>query len=109
MSDAGPLDGKTVRLINAVTEAARSFVDEIEREQRPPLAKSLSMAMLSGLDARLTYTVSECGKFTGLGEGKIRRDHEKGLLDFIEPDGERGARIGVIELDRYLKDLGVLQ
>lgn len=93
-----------VRVINVCIKALAEDANESEHPQR----SSLSIAMAAGLPAKMTYTVAECGKFTGLGQDRLRRDREKGLIDFIEPDGERGARISVYELDRYLKDIGAL-
>lgn len=93
-----------VRVINVCIKALAEDANEEEHPQR----SSLSIAMAAGLPAKMTYTVAECGKFTGLGQDRLRRDREKGLIDFIEPDGERGARISVFELDRYLKDIGAL-
>ena len=93
-----------VRVINVCIKA----LAEDAKEEEHPQKSSLSIAMNAGLPAKMTYTVAECGKFTGLGQDRLRRDREKGLIDFIEPDGERGARISVYELDRYLKDIGAL-
>lgn len=93
-----------VRVINVCIKA----LAEDANEEVHPQKSSLSIAMTAGLPAKMTYTVAECGKFTGLGQDRLRRDREKGLIDFIEPDGERGARISVFELDRYLKDIGAL-
>ena len=93
-----------VRVINVCIRALAEDANESEHPQQP----ALSIAMAAGLPAKMTYTVAECGKFTGLGQDRLRRDREKGLIDFIEPDGERGARISVYELDRYLKDIGAL-
>lgn len=93
-----------VRVVNVIT---RALAEDANKEEHPQQS-ALSIAMAAGLPAKLTYTVAECGKFTGLGQDRLRRDREKGLIDFIEPDGERGARISVYELDRYLKDIGAL-
>lgn len=93
--------------IRNVAAAAKGFVCDVYKSEQPKRS-SLSIAMAAGLPAKMTYTVAECGKFTGLGQDRLRRDHDKGLIDFIEPDGERGARISVFELDRYLKDIGAL-
>lgn len=93
-----------VRVINVCIKALAEDANESEHPQK----SALSIAMAAGLPAKVTYTVAECGKFTGLGQDRLRRDREKGLIDFIEPDGERGARISVFELDRYLKDIGAL-
>lgn len=93
-----------VRVINVCIKALAEDANEEEHPQR----SSLSIATAAGLPVQITYTVAECGKFTGLGQDRLRRDREKGLIDFIEPDGERGARISVFELDRYLKDIGAL-
>lgn len=93
-----------VRVINVCIKALAEDANESEHPQK----SALSIAMAAGLPAKMTYTVAECGKLTGLGQDRLRRDREKGLIDFIEPDGERGARISVYELDRYLKDIGAL-
>lgn len=93
-----------VRVINVCIRALAEDANESEH----PQPSALSIATAAGLPVQITYTVAECGKFTGLGQDRLRRDREKGLIDFIEPDGERGARISVYELDRYLKDMGAL-
>lgn len=94
-------------MLRAVEKAAKEFIEEVTKAEQPQQS-TLSIAMAAGLPAKVTYTVAECGKFTGLGQDRLRRDRDKGLIDFIEPDGERGARISVYELDRYLKDIGAL-
>lgn len=101
------MNEKRNELLDAVNKAAKAFIEDVTNSERPQQS-TLSIAMAAGLPARITYTVAECGKFTGLGQDRLRRDREKGLIDFIEPDGERGARISVFELDRYLKDIGAL-
>ena len=93
--------------IRNVAAAAKGFVCDVYQAEQPK-PPALSIATAAGLPVQITYTVAECGKFTGLGQDRLRRDREKGLIDFIEPDGERGARISVFELDRYLKDIGAL-
>lgn len=102
-----PINEKRNELLDAVNKAAKAFIEDVTKSEQPK-PSTLSIAMAAGLPARITYTVAECGKFTGLGQDRLRRDREKGLIDFIEPDGERGARISVFELDRYLKDIGAL-
>lgn len=101
------MDVKRNELLDAVSKAAKTFIEDVTNAEQPQQS-TLSIAMAAGLPAKITYTVAECGMFTGLGQDKLRRDHDKGLIDFIEPDGERGARISVFELDRYLKDIGAL-
>ena len=101
------MDVKRNELLDAVSKAAKTFIEDVTKAEQPQQS-TLSIAMAAGLPAKITYSVAECGKFTGLGQDKLRRDHEKGRIDFIEPDGERGARISVFELDRYLKDIGAL-
>lgn len=95
------------QMLRAVEKSAKEFIEGVTKAEQPK-PSTLSIAMAAGLPAKMTYTVAECGKFTGLGQDRLRRDREKGLIDFIEPDGERGARISVFELDRYLKDIGAL-
>ena len=102
-----PMNEKRNELLDAVNKAAKAFIEDVTKAEQPQQS-TLSIAMAAGLPARIAYTVAECGKFTGLGQDRLRRDREKGLIDFIEPDGERGARISVFELDRYLKDIGAL-
>lgn len=106
-TDKGLASDSAKELIRVVNVAIRAFAEDANKEEHPQQS-SLSIAMAAGLPAKMTYTVAECGKFTGLGQDRLRRDREKGLIDFIEPDGERGARISVFELDRYLKDIGAL-
>ena len=106
-TDNGLASDSAKELIRAVNVAIKAFIEDVTKSEQPQQS-TLSIAMAAGLTARITYTVAECGKFTGLGQDRLRRDREKGLIDFIEPDGERGARISVFELDRYLKDIGAL-
>lgn len=105
--DEGLARDSAKELIRVVNIATKAFIEDVTNSEQPQQS-TLSIAMAAGLPAKITYTVAECGKFTGLGQDKLRRDREKGLIDFIEPDGERGARISVFELDRYLKDIGAL-
>lgn len=105
--DEGLASDSANELIRAVNVAVRAFIEDVTKAEHPQQS-TLSIAIAAGLPARITYTVAECGKFTGLGQDRLRRDRDKGLIDFIEPDGERGARISVFELDRYLKDIGAL-
>lgn len=106
-TDEGLARDSAKELIRVVNLATKAFIEDVKNSGQPK-PSTLSIAMAAGLPARITYTVAECGKFTGLGQDRLRRDREKGLIDFIEPDGERGARISVFELDRYLKDIGAL-
>lgn len=105
--DEGLASESAKELIRAVNVAIKAFIEDVTNSEQPK-PSTLSIAMAAGLPVQITYTVAECGKFTGLGQDRLRRDREKGLIDFIEPDGERGARISVFELDRYLKDIGAL-
>lgn len=105
--DEGLASDSVKEFVRAVNVAIKAFIEDMNKAEHPQHS-TLSIAMAAGLPARITYTVAECGKFTGLGQDRLRRDREKGLIDFIEPDGERGARISVFELDRYLKDIGAL-
>lgn len=104
---------KERRLIDAVDNAVKTYLNEksaedatAELSDNVPL--SLYTAAAAGLPVKMTYSVSECAKFTGINEDKLRRDRDRGFIDFIEPDGERGARISIYELDRYLKNEGVI-
>lgn len=106
-TDNGLASDSAKELIRAVNVAIKAFIEDVTKSEQPQQS-TLSIATAAGLPVQMTYTVAECGKFTGLGQDRLRRDREKGLIDFIEPDGERGARISVYELDRYLKDIGAL-
>ena len=106
-ADKGLAADSAKELVRVINVCIKALAEEANKEEHPQQS-ALSVAMAAGLPAKMTYTVAECGKFTGLGQDRLRRDREKGLIDFIEPDGERGARISVFELNRYLKDIGVL-
>lgn len=106
-TDNGLASDSAKELIRVINVCIKALAEDANEEVHPQKS-SLSVAMAAGLPAKMTYTVAECGKFTGLGQDRLRRDRDKGLIDFIEPDGERGARISVFELDRYLKDIGAL-
>ena len=106
-ADKGLAADSAKELVRVINVCIKALAEDANKEEHPQQS-ALSVAMAAGLPAKMTYTVAECGKFTGLGQDRLRRDREKGLIDFIEPDGERGARISVFELNRYLKDIGVL-
>ena len=105
--DEGLAYDSAKELVRVINVCIRALAEDANKDEHPKQS-ALSIAIAAGLPAKMTYTVAECGKFTGLGQDRLRRDREKGLIDFIEPDGERGARISVYELDRYLKDIGAL-
>lgn len=106
-TDKGLAADSAKELVRVINVCIRALAQDANKEEHPQQS-ALSIATAAGLPVQITYTVAECGKFTGLGQDRLRRDREKGLIDFIEPDGERGARISVFELDRYLKDIGAL-
>lgn len=64
---------------------------------------AMSAAIASGLKPRMTYTVAETSSYTGISRDKLYRDHERGAISFIDTGGERGSRILVTEVDRYLE------
>lgn len=70
-----------------------------------PSSPTIETAVAAGIGARMTYTVSEVAKISGVSERRIRLDNERGLIDFIEPDGERGARIRASEVDRWIETI----
>lgn len=70
-----------------------------------PVCGSMTVetAVAYGLPPRMSYTVAEVGAITGMGEDKVRRANQRGDLSFIEPDGERGARVLAREVDRWME------
>lgn len=72
---------------------------------RVPSSPTIETAVAAGIGARMTYTVSEVAKISGVSERRIRLDNERGLIDFIEPDNERGARIRASEVDRWIETI----
>lgn len=68
-------------------------------------SRSLAMAVEAGFEPRLTYKVSEAARFTGIDRQTIYREHEAGRLELVIPRGsERGARVSVDELDRWIEE-----
>ena len=54
---------------------------------------------------RMTYNVSDTAKYLGVDVKTLREEHKAGRLAGIIPVGqERGARIKVDEVDRWLNE-----
>ncbi len=93
--------------LEAVEESVKTIqrlTDEICRMLDHKSA-ALEAAMRAGFPPKMTYTVGETARFTGISEDSIRREHAAGRLKFIIPaDAERGAVIRVEEIDRWMDE-----
>ena len=96
--ERSPYDELLSDIEEAVAKFKKSSVDF------KPVCGSMTVetAVAYGLPPRMSYTVAEVGAITGMGEYKVRCANQRGELSFIEPDGERGARVLAKEVDRWM-------
>lgn len=92
--------------LEAVEESVKTIqrlTDEICRVLDSHKSAALEAAMRAGFPPKMTYTVGETARFTGISEDSIRRENAAGRLKFIIPEGAtRGAVIRVEEIDRWM-------
>ena len=66
---------------------------------------ALAMAVEAGFPPQMTYTVKDAAAFTGIDRQTLYRERDAGRIAFIVPKGsERGARISVAEIDRWMEE-----
>lgn len=99
-----------------VVDPMQAFIDEVEdslarlkkalAEQPMPCgSRALAFAIQAGMPARMTYNVADTARYLGIDVKTLREEHRAGRLAFIIPVGqERGARIRVDEVDRWLDE-----
>lgn len=95
----------TAKLIDELDEVIANFKKRIAEQPMPCGSRALAFAMQAGLPPRMTYNVSDTAKYLGVDVKTLREEHKAGRLAFIIPVGqERGARIKVDEVDRWLNE-----
>lgn len=66
---------------------------------------ALAMAVEAGFKPQMTYTVKDVAAFTGIDRQTFYREHNAGRIAFLIPKGgDRGARISVAEIDRWMEE-----
>lgn len=95
----------TAQLIDELDEVIANFKKRMTEQPMPCGSRALAFAMQAGLPPRMTYNVSDTAKYLGVDVKTLREEHKAGRLAFIIPVGqERGARIKVDEVDRWLNE-----
>lgn len=95
----------TAQLIDELDEVIANFKKRMAEQPMPCGSRALAFAMQAGLPPRMTYNVSDTAKYLGVDVKTLREEHKAGRLAFIIPVGqERGARIKVDEVDRWLDE-----
>ena len=95
----------TAQLIDELDEVIANFKKRMAEQPMPCGSRALAFAMQAGLPPRMTYNVSDTAKYLGVDVKTLREEHKAGRLAFIIPVGqERGARIKVDEVDRWLAE-----
>ena len=89
--------------ISEVEESMAKLKKSLAENPQPCGSRALSFAMQAGLPPRMTYTVSDTAKYTGLDVKTLYEEHDAGRLSFIMPkDKQRGYRVRVDEVDRWM-------
>lgn len=66
---------------------------------------ALAMAVEAGFKPQMAYTVADTARYTGIDKQTLYREHDAGRISWIVPKGcERGARISVYEVDRWMEE-----
>ena len=95
----------TAQLIDELDEVIANFKKRMAEQPMPCGSRALAFAMQAGLPPRMTYNVSDTAKYLGVDVKTLREEHKAGRLAFIITVGqERGARIKVDEVDRWLAE-----
>ena len=95
----------TAQLIDELDGVIANFKKRMAEQPMPCGSRALAFAMQAGLPPRMTYNVSDTAKYLGVDVKTLREEHKAGRLAFIIPVGqERGARIKVDEVDRWLAE-----
>ena len=78
-------------------------MDSTTLRPEPPSSPSLGYAVACGLPARMSYTIGQTARYTGLSEYQIKAAITSGELAAAMPTGNlRGARIPVRAVDAYM-------
>lgn len=68
-------------------------------------SRVLAYAERAGMPVRYSYSVNDTARITGIDRNTLYAERDAGRLRFILPRGqERGGRIPVDEMDRWLKE-----
>lgn len=68
-------------------------------------SRALAFAVEAGLEPRMTYTIDDTAKYSGLDRKTLYQEHEAGRIKFVLPKGNvRGNRVSVDEMDRWLEE-----
>lgn len=102
--DSGSKSRAEAKLTMEIQSAVRDFISSVEMDGSE-VSPVVATAVAAGLPPKMSYTVPEVAKIAGISERTIRRHHENGLIDFIEPDGKRGARVRVSEVERWMNEI----
>lgn len=87
----------------------QSAADSLQRLTGKRLTRAgspaLAMAVEAGFKPQMTYTVKDAAAFTGIDRQTFYRERDAGRIAFLVPSGsERGARISVAEIDRWMEE-----
>ena len=78
-------------------------MDSTTLRPEPPSSPSLGYAVACGLPARMSYTIGQTARYTGLSEYQLKAAITSGELAAAMPTGNlRGARIPVRAVDAYM-------
>lgn len=88
--------------------AIDDFKKSMAETPQPVQSEALGFAIAAGLPPKMAYTVSETAKYTGVSIQQIYREHDAGRIEFVIPFGnQKGARIRVKEVDRWMRENAV--
>ena len=103
--------------MSATDEVISEFFSEVmrlaaEAQQRITGAREvaggsrcLAWAVKAGLPPQMHYTVADTARYSGIDKQTLYREHDAGRLPWTQPRGrEKGARIAVEDMDRWLED-----
>ena len=78
---------------------------DLQRQGRDMETKALDMAVAAGLPPRMTYSVAETVKYTGVCRSTIYKEIRAGRLAAFRPNGsERGIRIPAAAVDDWIRE-----
>ena len=78
---------------------------DLQRQGRDMETKALDMAVAAGLPPRMTYSVAETVKYTGICRSTIYKEIRAGRLAAFRPHGqERGIRIPAAAVDDWIRE-----
>lgn len=95
-------------------DALSTFIEEVEgsvsrlkkslaENPLPCGSRALAFAVEAGLPPQMSYTLTQTALYTGIDRQTLDRERKAGRLRVVLPEGcERGARIRVDEVDRWM-------